>query len=191
MIKMNELNVYFCLNVVFFHRLWYNHGSLIKFGSDFMRLFINFVKRKSENFIRKLKGGKLSLDELSLFLIIAAVVMILLILLLRLHRFALIAWIPLLISYWRTFSKNRMQRAKENQVFIKHYYPMSSYVKNTYRRLLSKKDHHYFSCTQCQSSLRIPKKTGHIKVTCPRCNYSFIKKTWRGHVDKMKKKMAR
>ena len=155
-----------------------------------MNLFINFIRRKIENFNRKLKGGKLSLDELSLFLIVVAVVIIILIVLLRLNRFAFIAWIPLLFSYWRTFSKNRMQRAKENQIFIKRYYPISSYVKNTYRRLLSKKDHHYFSCTKCQSSLRIPKKTGHIKVTCPRCNYSFIKKTWRGHVNKLKKKLA-
>jgi len=156
-----------------------------------MDLFINFIKKKFENFNRKLKGGKLAVDELSLFLIVLAVVIIIIILLLRLHRFALVAWIPLLISYWRTLSKNRMQRAKENQIFVRYYYPAHSYIKNVYRRLTFKKDHHYFSCSKCTSKLRIPKKTGHIKVTCPRCNHSFVKKTLRGHVNKLKKKFAR
>lgn len=151
----------------------------------------NPLKTYFKNFNRNLKSGKLTIDELSLCLIFLSVVIVVLILLLRLPRFSFLAWIPLLISYWRTLSKNRMQRAKENQVFIKRYYPLKSAIHNAYRRLMAKKEHHYFSCNKCSSSLRIPKRTGHIKVTCPKCNYSFIKRTIRGHINLLKKKFAR
>jgi len=151
----------------------------------------NTLKTYFQNFNRKLKSGRLTIDELSLFFICLSVITVILILLLRLPRLSFIAWIPLLISYWRTLSKNRMQRAKENQLFIKHYYPIKSAIQNTYRRVAVKKEHHYFSCEQCSASLRIPKRTGHIKVTCPKCNHSFIKKTTRGHINKLRNKFAR
>jgi len=151
----------------------------------------NPLKTYFTNFSRNLKNGRLTIDELSLFFICLSVVAVILILLLRLPRFAFLAWIPILISYWRTLSKNRMQRAKENQIFIKHYYPIKSFIQNTCRGLTSKKEHHYFACSKCSSNLRIPKKTGHIKVTCPRCNHSFVKKTTRGHVNQLKRKFAR
>lgn len=151
----------------------------------------NPIKTYFKNFSHNLKSGKLAIDELSSFLIVFSVILLIIFLLLRLPLFTIIAWIPLFISYWRTLSKNKVKRAKENQFFIKHYYPASSRIKNTYRRMIAKKDHHYFACGKCDSKLRIPKRTGHIKVTCPRCNHSFIKKTIRGHFNKVKLKMKR
>ena len=153
-----------------------------------MSFIKNLIKTYFTNFNRKLKSGQLAIDELSLFLILMAVVFVIIIMILNLHRFAFIAWLPILIAYWRTFSKNRRSRSKENQIFIKYFYPANSFVKNTYRGVTVKKEHTYFNCKKCTQQLRIPKKTGHIKVTCPKCNHSFVKKTFYGHVKKLKQK---
>jgi len=140
------------------------------------------------NFFRKLKSGQLAIDELSLFLIVFAFIIVFIVMLLNLHRFAFMAWLPLLIAYWRSFSKKKINRYKENQIFIKYFYPANSIAKNTYRGVMVKKEHTYFNCKKCIQQLRIPKKTGHVKVTCPKCNYSFVKKTIRGHLRSLKKK---
>jgi len=141
-----------------------------------------------ENFFRRLKSGQLAIDELSLFLIVFAFIMVMIIMFLNLHRFAFMAWLPLLIAYWRSFSKKKINRHKENQIFIKYFYPANSFVKNTYRGVTVKKEHTYFNCKKCIQQLRIPKKTGHVKVTCPKCSYSFVKKMVRGHLRSLKKK---
>jgi hypothetical protein len=150
----------------------------------------NLINSYFSKFFRKLKGGQLSIDELSLFLITFALITAILLTILSLNQFVFLTWVPILIAYWRSFSKNRAKRSKENQVFIKYYYPVNSFVKNTYRRLASKQEHRYFKCKACVQELRIPKKTGHIKVTCPKCNYSFVKKTARGYIRKLKKKVT-
>ena len=143
-----------------------------------------------KSFFRNMKSGKLAIDELSLFLITIALILSILMTIFRINRFIILTWIPIFISYWRSYSKNRMQRFKENQIFIKYYYPVDSWIKNLYRRFARKENHIYFKCKSCKQQLRIPKKTDHIKVTCPKCNYSFIKKTVRGHVSKLKEKTA-
>jgi len=151
----------------------------------------NRIKVFFTDFFRKLKNEQLAIDELSLFLIILAFVAIIFIMLLNLHRFSFTVWIPLLIAYWRTLSKNRIKRHKENRIFIKYFYPANSFVRNTYRGITVKKDHTYFNCKNCMQQLRIPKKTGHVKVTCPKCSNAFIKKTFSGHLKNLKQKISR
>ena len=145
----------------------------------------NPIRSMFTNFFRNLKSGKLAIDEFSLFLIILAFVVLTFTIFLNLNRFAFLAWIPLIIAYWRSLSRNRIRRFKENQLFTRIYYPTSSAVKNTYRWLKRKKEHSYFDCKNCEMKLRIPKKTGHVKVTCPKCNHSFVKKTMRGYIKKL------
>ena len=137
-----------------------------------------------KNFFRKIKSGNLTMDDLSLFFIFIALILSILMTVFRLNRFVILAWVPLFIAYWRSCSKNRLKRFGENQRFIKYYYPINSGIKNLVRRFARKETHLYFKCKSCTQQLRIPKKTDHIKVTCPKCNYSFIKKTLRGHLNK-------
>ena len=112
---------------------------------------------------------KPAMDELSLFLITIAFIAAILMILLNLHRFLFLTWLLILIAYWRLFSKNRAKRSKENQIFTK----LNPFSKNTHRDA----EYVYLNCKKCAQLLRIPKRTGHIKVTCPKCNYSFVKKS--------------
>ena len=156
--------------------------------------FMSSKKKPTKNFFHPIKGNRSALDELSLFLItiafITAIIMIFLILtrVINLSWFILLTWIPILIAYWRPLSKNRAKRAKENQIFIKYYAPIKSFIKSIYQRISPKYRHIYLNCKKCKQQLRIPKKTGHIKVTCPKCYESFIKKTVRGHFNKSLKR---
>ena len=145
------------------------------------------VKNPFRSFFHRLKGGKLAIDELSLFLITVAFIASIFMIFFNLNRFIFFTWLPLLIAYWRSFSKNKAKRSRENQIFTKSYYPLVSFCKNTSRRVTSKKVHIYFNCKKCTQQLRIPKRTGHIKVTCPKCSHAFIKRTIRGHVSRLKK----
>jgi predicted RNA-binding Zn-ribbon protein involved in translation (DUF1610 family) len=144
--------------------------------------------KRLKNFFQKMKSRHLAIDELSLFLITIALIFSLLMTIFRLNRFVILTWIPVFIAYWRSYSKNRLQRLKENHIFIKYYDPFNSWIKNVSRRFVRKESHIYFKCKSCNQQLRIPKKTDHIKVTCPKCNYSFIKKTVHGYISKTKKK---
>ena len=145
----------------------------------------NPIKSAIKNFFRLVKAGQTIYDELSLFLIMTALLSVIVLMVFDLHRFALLTWIPLLVAYWRILSKKRAKRQRENQIFIRYYYPVYAVVKNYYRRITRKSTHVYFPCKECQTELRVPKKTGHIKVTCPKCKYSFVKKTVRGYRKKL------
>lgn len=149
----------------------------------------NPFKNAINNFFRRLKSGQLALDEFSLFLIVTALLSVFVLMFFNLHRYAYLAWIPLLVAYWRTFSKKRINRYKENLWFVKYYYPVNSFIKTQYRRFTAKENFIFFACKKCQTTLRIPKKTGHIKVTCPKCKNAFVKKTIRGHLKRLKRKM--
>jgi len=153
-----------------------------------MQLLKNLIRHHYSQFNRKLKSGQTSIDELSLFLIVSSVIILIIMMILRLQRYVYMTWFLLLIAYWRTYSKNKLRRSKENQVFTKYYYPISAFSKNAFRGLTVRRTHVYFNCNKCSQQLRFPKKTGHIKVTCPKCHNSFIKKTIRGYAKMLKAK---
>ena len=120
---------------------------------------------------------KPAMDELSFFLIAIAFIAAIFMIFLNLHRFIFITWLLIIIAYWRLFSKNKVKRSKENETFIK----VNPLIKTTHHDT----EHVYLNCYNCTQLLRlhIPKRTGHIKITCPRCNYSFVEKTIRGRLS--------
>ena len=119
-----------------------------------------------------------AMDELSFFLIVIAFVAAILMIFLNQHRFLFLTWLLIIIAYWRLYSKNRAKRSKENQSFTK----VNPFTKTSIRDA----EHIYLNCEKCTQLLRIPKKTGHIKVTCPKCNHSFVKKTFRGRINQLR-----
>ena len=143
---------------------------------------MSLIKNPFTNFFRKLKGGRLTIDELSLFLITIAFITAILMFFLNRPRFIFITWLLILLAYLRSFFKNRANRSKENQTLSKD----NPIIKNNPQDT----EHNYLSCKKCAQLLRIPKRTGHIKVTCPKCNYSFVKKTIRGRVNQLKQKSS-
>lgn len=109
---------------------------------------------------------KSRIDELSFFLIAIAFIIVIIVTFLGLHRFIFLSWPLVLIAYWRSFSKNKKKRSKENQAFT----DAIPFINSTPQNI---EEYVYLNCNKCTQLLQIPKRTSHIKVTCPICNYSF------------------
>lgn len=110
--------------------------------------------------------GRNGVDQLGWFLLILGVVLNLIGTFTRLPVFQLLAYIPLLLTIWRTFSRNIPKRYAENQRFTQFF-----------ARIKGHKTYCYFKCPGCKTRVKVPKGKGTIRITCPSCREKFVKKT--------------
>lgn len=127
--------------------------------------------------------GRYGNDELSYFLLITAVVLLGLTgVLFREPSTAngILRLIPLFLMFYvnyRTFSKNIPARRGE----LLKYYKVKGQITKPFgalkRAVFGTKTHSYFRCPNCREGLRLPKGKGKLKVTCPKCQHVFVKRT--------------
>ena len=92
-----------------------------------------------------------------------------------------LAFALIIYSWFRMTSKNIDARQKENRAWVKKW----TKVAVPCRRFASRcrewkkyhKEYHIYTCEKCGQSLRVPKGKGKIKVTCPKCKSTFVKKS--------------
>lgn len=77
----------------------------------------------------------------------------------------LLAYILMILSIFRSFSRNTYQRYQENRRYLM--------LLNRFKD----KTHRYYRCPKCRQPVRVPKGKGKIAITCPKCQEKFIKKT--------------
>ena len=70
------------------------------------------------------------------------------------------------ISLFRSFSRNITKRRAENQRFCNFW----KLRRNKFR---DRKTHVYRKCPKCRAVLRLPKARGKHSVTCPACKHHF------------------
>jgi predicted RNA-binding Zn-ribbon protein involved in translation (DUF1610 family) len=80
-------------------------------------------------------------------------------------------------SIFRFFSKNKSARVAENYKFTHIKETVSQYIKDQKYYLKESKTHKFYSCPTCGTVCRVPKGKGKIKIKCPNCGNSFVKKT--------------
>lgn len=83
----------------------------------------------------------------------------------------------LVLEFFRMLSKNHYKRSKENAVFMKVFSPIQKFFKKIFRPRADRKTHKVFKCPACKQSVRVPRGKGTIKISCPKCNQGFTKKT--------------
>jgi len=121
--------------------------------------------------------GRYGPDHLSVALMILGFVLSLL--------YAVIGYLPVLyISYltlglaiFRTLSRNIIRRRKENDIFIRYWWPLRTKTKNLFARVKQIRTHKQFKCPKCKNKLRIPRGKGKLQVTCPKCGERFFRKS--------------
>ena len=128
------------------------------------------------NWLRKFMEGRYGGDQLTVGLLILAILMTLLGQLLRLPIIDILGYLPLVWALFRMLSRNKLQRSKENYKFMMVLSPVYSRYR-VIRDRLRDKEHRYYRCPKCGASLRVPKGKGRIAITCPKCKTEFIKKT--------------
>jgi hypothetical protein len=128
------------------------------------------------NFFRRMMVGRYGSDQLSMFILVAYLVLHLLSSLLR---FAPLSWLSTLLlafGLYRMFSRNLVKRREENMRFCNFLRPFFDWCKlSSVKR--KDRDHAYFKCPNCQQTLRVPKGKGRISIHCRSCGAGFEAKS--------------
>lgn len=74
----------------------------------------------------------------------------------------------LLLTMFRSFSKNLNKRRAENQKFLSKIGPVQNNLRGA-RERHADKEHKYFTCRNCGTICRVPVGKGKIEITCPKC----------------------
>ena len=82
-----------------------------------------------------------------------------------LSALGVVAYVPLIWSLFRMYSRNIEARRRENAAF---------------QRVLTQlkdRDHRYYHCPKCRQTVRVPRGRGKINIRCPKCGEQFVKKS--------------
>ncbi len=129
------------------------------------------------NWLRNFMIGRYGPDQLNIALLIFALLLGFLGSILSLGVITIIGDIVLIYTLFRMFSKNIPARRRENDKFIKLWWPVKTKLKNKAVQFKSRKNYRFFKCPECKKTLRVPRGKGKIQITCPKCGERFIKKT--------------
>ena len=127
--------------------------------------------RKIGDALRRFMAGRYGSDQLGRWLLGLAVVLILLGMIGNrtgstvLAGLSLLAYVPLIWSIFRMYSRNIEARRRENAALQR------------FLTRLRDRDHRYYHCPKCRQTVRVPRGRGRINIRCPKCVEQFIKKT--------------
>jgi len=121
--------------------------------------------------------GRYGYDELTQFLFRTAILCMILGLFAYSGFFYGLAMALYLISMFRMYSKNTTKRRQERDFYLHKTQPLRDWKALQGRKFAERKTHRFYQCSQCKTSLRVPKGKGKIKIRCPKCGAEIIKKT--------------
>lgn len=138
------------------------------------------MKQRLEELKRKLQYwmvGRYGMDELSRVLMWAGIGFILLSFIPALRYLYILAWIVLIYTYYRCFSKNIYKRNQERMAYLEATKKFRGRI-NIYKKMWSEKNtHRYFRCPNCKTFVRVPKGKGKIAIRCTKCGNEMIRKS--------------
>jgi len=132
------------------------------------------------NWLQRVMAGRYGVDHYNRFL--NTVAMVCLILSIFLNNvvgtvFWFIAIVALIWSYVRMFSRNIYKRQAENNAYLTARYAATRKFSGRKQRMQQKKYYRFYKCPSCGVTTRVPKGKGKIRITCPKCGESFIRKS--------------
>ena len=136
----------------------------------------NFFARMASR-IQRWMYGRYGSDELTLFLMGAALLFLLLSAFRVLHFFYFIGAALLIYATFRSLSRNIAARQRERARYLRLLAKPKNFFKLQKNKFRDRKTHKYFHCTHCRAILRVPRGKGVLDVTCPRCHKITVKKT--------------
>ena len=112
------------------------------------------------------------IDELNRLLIIIDIILIIVSLFIKTFLLDLFKFIILGIIIFRIVSKNKIQRSKENKLYLKIINTITKPFKNIIRNFKDRKTHVYKRCAKCKTTLKLPlpKTRGINHAKCPECS---------------------
>ena len=112
------------------------------------------------------------IDELNRFLIIIDIILIIVSIFIKAFLLDLFKFIFLGLIIFRITSKNKIQRQKENKIYLKIVNALTKPFKNIVRNFKDRKTHVYKKCSKCKTTLKLPlpNKRGINHAKCPECD---------------------
>ena len=121
--------------------------------------------------------GRYGQDEMSRFLLVAALILLILDMLFRVPGFGVIVLLILAYNYFRMFSRNISARYAENQKYLQMKERVLGFLRGKKGRAEDLKQNHIYKCPKCSQKIRIPRGKGMIEITCPKCRTKFRKRS--------------
>lgn len=149
-------------------RRWPSQKEILILSNWFMRFLDGY---------RRFMYGRYGVDKLTVAILIVYFILYLSAQFARSYLLLIFSLIVFVLCWVRVFSRNIAQRQKENEVFLRTWNKVKSWMQTLRGRFRDRKTHRYFRCPNCSSTLRVPKGRGKICITCPVCRKEFIKKT--------------
>ena len=133
------------------------------------------IWEKLKNGFRRFMIGRNGADELSLALIILALVASLISGFSGSILFNLLSFVAYFFCLFRMFSRNIDKRRQENWKYVAMRQKVGLAVSQWWIRLKNMRRYKYFKCPECKALLRLPRKVGEVTVTCSKCRHAFRK----------------
>lgn len=92
--------------------------------------------------------------------------------------FYFLAFAALGFSIFRSLSCNVKARRREHEWYRCHISgPISKLRGKAKAKRAQRAKYRFFKCPECGRKVRVPRGKGKIRITCPKCGGTFIKKT--------------
>ena len=137
-------------------------------------MMIRRMLQRWSNAMRRFMAGRYGLDQLNVFLLVAAVILCIISYILS-KLGALLAMIGMLVNLlayalliwyiFRAFSRNLEKRMLENRRYL------------TWKSRLTDRQNRYYRCPNCRQTVRVPRGRGKICIKCPKCSEKFVRKS--------------
>lgn len=75
------------------------------------------------------------------------------------------------------FSRNKIQRAKENQDYLALRRKFLGFFSKKKNKMKNLKEYKYLKCPNCKTEMKVPRGKGKIKIHCKNCGNDFITKS--------------
>ena len=129
------------------------------------------------NRFRNFMIGRYGVDQFSRALIILSLLLSIITTLTGLKGLVIVAYIPIIYVFYRTFSRDIQKRYKENVAYMNYFGNFKHKLNHLKLWLVGTKTHKYYTCSKCKQTIRVPRGKGKIAITCPKCKTEFIRRT--------------
>lgn len=122
-------------------------------------------------------SGRNGSDELGICVLIVASLLLLINIFVRSIILSVCAL--LLIGYccWRMASRDIEARETENVVFMDFVSPIMPWFRNPGAAAKELREYKHLTCPECGQRVRVPRKKGKLRITCPKCQTKFEAKS--------------
>ncbi len=127
--------------------------------------------------LRRFMIGRNGFDQLAFFTSIVAIILAVINIFVNSRWLLLLAISFIIYTYFRSLSKNIPKRYEENRKYLNWISSVKYKLTRQKNKLGQLKDYKFIKCPSCGQKLRVPRRKGKVKLTCPKCKFKFEDRT--------------